>query len=79
LTRSELIVEIMAQVYEVTDESDSSLRRNVEYRLRLTDTRVLRDIYACNSVQEEEEMRCIHCLYDGSPDEDDCVDLSEAS
>jgi C4-type Zn-finger protein len=35
------------------------------------------DIFFENS---EEEMRCIHCVYEESAeDDDDCVDLSEAS
>jgi hypothetical protein len=32
------------------------------------------DIFFENS---EEEMGCIHCLYEGKPDDDECEDLNE--
>lgn len=52
MTRYQLIAEIMAQVCNVTEESDEDLRCDVEQKLRCTALPVLREIYSTNAVQQ---------------------------
>jgi hypothetical protein len=49
MTRADLISKIMFQVRQATD--DEQLRQLVEWKLKLTRTPVLRDIWSMNAVQ----------------------------
>jgi len=52
MTRSQLISEIMAQVYDVTDDSDAALRRYVNQKLCCNASLPeLREIYSTHATQ----------------------------
>lgn len=52
MTRNELIAEIMRQIQEVLPKTDwaGQIEQDILFRLRLSHTAVLREIYATNAV-----------------------------